>query len=454
MKKTVIGILTLFVIIGIGFYYFLYPKFEIISGYNAKILCSCIFVSEIPEEIALSVDLGFGPLGLATNKVDHQLKTVSSSVLGMHPKKAIFREGLGCTLVHNQSEYETADQTLDLSAIQYSADIWNKDAENASEEMAAAIAQAFDKPGENLLNTRAVLVVKKGKIVGEAYGEGFDATSKLLGWSMMKSVNAALVGLLAKDGHWNLDEPAPVKSWSGDERKNITMRHLLNMTSGLDWEEDYSKVSTATSMLYASSNMGLYAQDRPLAHTPGSHWYYSSGTSNILAWLVADAFPDRESYWNYAYQRLFGPLGMEHFLVETDAAGVFVGSSYAYGSARDWAKFAQLFMNEGYWQGEQLLDSSWVRFCKRTVDASNGFYGGQFWTNGNGRFKSYSTSDYWLDGFQGQQVLIHPEHELIVVRIGVMYDVKNFDFDQWIGRIIKAAEHINPGTSASEVPMP
>lgn len=442
MKKTIAAGFSLLILIGIGFYFYLYPRFEIISGYNAKILCSCLFVSNISEEVATEIDLGFGPLHLASNEIDYQLKMVSSNVWGMHPKKAIYREGLGCALVHEEYPQTVAAQKLDLTQIDYRTSIWPESEVRAKGALADALNKAFDKPGETILNTRAVLVIKGGEIIGEAYGEDINAKSKLLGWSMMKSVNAAIVGLLAQDGHWNLDDPAPVRSWENDERKNITLRHLLNMTSGLDWEEDYSKVSTATSMLYASDDMGRYAMSRPLANTPGEKWYYSSGTSNLLATLVADAFPSKEAYWEYTYTRLFGPLGMKDFIAETDASGTFVGSSYGYGSARDWAKFALLFLNEGQWFGTQILDSAWVDFCRSTVTPSNGYYGGQFWTNGNGRFKSYSTSDYWLDGFQGQQVSIHPQHDLIIVRLGVMYDEKDFDFDQWVGEIIEAARQI------------
>lgn len=448
MKKTIPLTISLLVLIGIGFYSYLYPKLEIISGYNAKILCSCVFVSNISEDVATEIDLGFGPLHLASNEIDFQLKTVSSSVWGMHPKKAIYREGLGCALVHEEKTQTIAAQELDLSKIDYHKNIWPESRVETKGALADVLSRAFDKSGETILNTRAVLVVKGGEIIGEVYGKGFNTKSKLLGWSMMKSVNAALVGLLAKDGHWNLDDAAPIEAWANDERSAITLRHLLNMTSGLDWEEDYSTVSTATTMLYASSDMGQYAMDRPLANRPGNVWYYSSGTSNILASLVAEAFPDKETYWNYAYTRLFGPLGMKDFIAETDASGTFVGSSYGYGSARDWAKFALLFMNNGQWEGTQILDSSWVDFCRSTVEASDGYYGGQFWTNGNGRFESYNESDYWLDGFQGQQVSIHPQHDLIVVRLGVMYDEKDFDYDQWIGEIIEASSSNKTETSS------
>ncbi len=450
MKKTIVLIFSLLLLLAATFYFVLYPKLEIIAGYNAKILCSCIFVSHIPEDTATRIDLGFGPLWLATNSVDYRSKTVESSVWGLHPKKAIYRDGLGCTLFHNISETEVSSQKFNIDELPFSEDIWPEDDQKPQGALYEALASAFDVRGESLLNTRAVLVVKDGQLLGEMYGDGFDKHNKILGWSMMKSVNAALVGLLIRDGKWQLDQAAPVNLWKNDERSAITIRHLLNATSGLDWEEEYGSVSTATIMLYATDQMGVYASNRPLAHQPGSEWYYSSGTSNLLAQLVSEQFPDKKSYWNFAYERLFAPLGMRDFLVETDASGTHVGSSYGYGSARDWAKFALLFQQMGHWQGQQLLDTAYVEFCTTATETSGGRYGGQFWTNGHGKYKSYSNSDYWLDGFQGQQVSVHNDHGLVIVRLGVMYDEKNFDFDAWVGQIISATRLTEPQPLAIE----
>jgi len=442
MKKSLIFTIAIFAILIAAFYYLLYPRLEIISGYNAKIMCSCLFVSKMQRAEVEEIDLGFGPLWMASNEVDTVERTIETSVWGFHPKKAIFREGLGCTLIHDADETEVKSTTLDRSAVQYGPEIWPGTEVIPEEKLREAIETGFDPPGKNVLNTRAILVVKSGKLIGEVYGEGFDMHSELPGWSMMKSVNSAIVGLLVKDGMLELDAPAPIDDWKIDARAEITLRHLLNMTSGLDWNEDYGSVSTATVMLYGTDNMGKYAATVPSAYPAGEKWYYSSGTSNILSMITAEAFDSKAEYRKYAFDRLFGPLGMKHFTVETDASGTFVGSSYGYGSARDWAKFALLYKNLGHWQGTQILDTSWVEFSKTPVDASNGKYAGQFWTNGDGGFENYGKDSYWLGGFQGKQVSVHPSEDLIVVRIGVTYDKEDNDFDRLIGNIIAAARDI------------
>ncbi len=442
MKKVFLGILIVLILLTAGFYFILYPKLEIVSGYNAKIMCSCLFVSEMDREEIEETDLGFGPLWLAENIVDEERKTVQTSVFGFHPKLAVYREGLGCTLVHDADAAAVRSMTLDKSSVDYGPEIWPDYRVEPLGRLRESIEAGFDPPGTKLLNTRAILVVKSGKIIGEKYAEGFDRHSELAGWSMMKSVNAAIAGLLVKDGILALDAPAPIDTWEDDGRNGITLRHLLNMSSGLDWNEDYTTVSTATVMLYGTDDMGAYASTALSTYPPGEKWYYSSGTSNIISRITADAFPDKEEYRRYAYDRLFGPLGMRNFTVETDASGTFVGSSYGYGSARDWAKFALLFARKGNWMGTQILDSAWTEFSVSPAPASKGKYGGQFWLNADERFKHYGKDSYWLGGFQGKQVSVHPADDLIIVRIGVTYDTDHIEFDELIKNIREAAAHV------------
>lgn len=442
MKKIFLGILIVLILLTAGFYFIIYPKLEIVSGYNAKIMCSCLFISEMNREEVEEVDLGFGPLWLAANVVDEDNKTVKSSVWGFHPKLAVYREGLGCTLVHDADEATVRSTTLDKSSVNYGPEIWPDHHVEPLGRLREAIETGFDPPGTRLLNTRAILVVKGGKIIGEKYAEGFDRHSELAGWSMTKSVNAAIAGLLVKDGILALDAPAPIDAWEKDGRNGITLRHLLNMTSGLHWNEDYTTVSDATVMLYGTDDMGAYASTALSKYPPGEKWYYSSGTSNIISRITAEAFPDKEQYRMYAYDRLFGPLGMRNFTVETDASGTFVGSSYGYGSARDWAKFALLFAQKGNWMGTQILDTAWTEFSVKPAPASAGKYGGQFWLNADERFEHYGKDSYWEGGFQGKQVSVHPEDDLIIVRIGVTYDTDDVDFDTLIKNIREAAAHV------------
>lgn len=439
MNKTIGLIISLIIALGLSFYIFLYPKLEIVAGYNAKLLCSCLFVADIDQETAEAVELGFGPLWLASNTIDLSKKTVSSNVLGMHPKKAVYRAGLGCALVNELDPDEVGTHQLSIADINYGEEIWNHGIINGTPEMQAALKNSFDTDGSNKKQTRAVVVVKNGRIIGEAYAPGFDQNSRLLGWSMAKSVTATLAGILLKDGYWSLDAPMGLEAWQGDERRNITLRNVLQMSPGLDWTEDYGSVSTATVMLYGSDAMGAFALSKSLIEEPGSAWVYSSGTSNILAMSLAGAFPDRRSYWEFPYQRLFGPLGIKSFVIETDASGHFVGSSYGYASARDWAKLGLLYLNEGNWFGQQIVDKTWVDFVRQPVKDSDGTYGGHFWLNADGGRPHYDSTSYWMGGFQGQEVSIHPQDSLVVVRMGVTYEKGDFDFDGWMEEIKKAA---------------
>jgi hypothetical protein len=184
--------------------------------------------------------------------------------------------------------------------------------------------------------------------------------------------------------------------------------------------------------------MGAYAASFGPEFEPGSYFEYSSGTTNMLAYAMRSAFASNEDYVAFPYERIFGPIGASTFVLETDASGHFVGSSYGYASARDWGKLGLLFLNEGNLYGQQLLDTAWVRFCRTPTDESEGIYGGHFWIPYSRGELGYRPTDYAMDGFQGQRVSIHPEDQLIIVRLGVMYDESDFDFGAWVKEIREA----------------
>ncbi len=443
MKKTIIASFSLLIIVFVILYLVVYPKLEIVSGYNAKILCSCQFVSGINQEKAEAEDLGFSLLWLSTNTVDSEKKTVKSNVLGMHQKMAVYREGLGCTLANDENDTAFLSKNLSTNKISYASEIWPLEEIKGNNEMQEAINMAFDEELEDpVYRTRAVVVIKDGKLVGERYAKGFSKESKLLGWSMTKSITSALSGILAKRGFWTPSEPMPLSSWENDERREISLENILQQTTGLKWDEEYGSVSTATKMLYSKDNMGAYAASQPLESTPGSVWEYSSGNSNILAGAMVRAFANTDEYLDFPHKELFGPIGAKNFVIETDATNHYVGSSYGYAPARDWAKVGLLYLNMGNWFGNQIIDSSWVASSVIAVPESGGEYGYQFWLNQGGKFENYSPDSYWMNGYQGQQVSIHPDENLVVVRLGVTYDQKDFPFDAWMKKIKEAASSL------------
>ncbi len=441
MKKTIIVIISLLILIGLAFYFFLYPKLEIISGYNAKIMCSCQFISGLKKDRIEKEDLGFSVLWLASNEIDTIKKTVYSSVWGLQPKVAVYRKGLGCTILNTENNQAFRPQTISVRPEDYAPEIFPKENISGSKAMQEAIDAAFDKDSSKpLLRTRAVVVIKDGKIIGERYADGIDSNTPLLGWSMTKSITSALTGILVKRNFWEIKDPLPVDSWKNDDRKKITLKNALQQTIGLEWEEEYGKVSSATKMLYEKDNMGEYVTSFPLEFQPGTHWEYSSGTTNIIANVMRKAFPSIDDYLLFPQKALFGPIGARDFIIETDATNHFVGSSYGYAPARSWAKMGMLYLNQGNWFGNQIFDSTWVaQSIVPAADSKDG-YGYQFWLNRGGKYKNYSPAAYWMNGFQGQQVAIHPGENMVIVRIGVTYDEDDFDFDGWTKKIIDAAE--------------
>ena len=439
MKKTVSILITLIILLGIAFYLFVYPKLEIVSGFNAKILCSCHFMTGLDQERIENEDLGFSLLWLASNEIDREEKRVYTDVLGMHKKIAVYRKGLGCALVNQANPRDIQDASIPINELTYSEEIWPNRAVSGNAKIQAALQTAFDSTAEKNLLTRAVLVIKDGELIGEAYADGIDHDTPLLGWSMTKSITSILAGILNKRGELNIENSIPVKSWE-DERSEITWKHALNMSTGLKWDEEYGDVSSATKMLYSSDDMGKSAASWELEYEPGTYWEYSSGTTNIIARELQTFFDTQDEYQMFPYRELFSKVGARTFRIETDASGHFVGSSYGYASARDWAKLGLLMLNQGNWYGEQIIDTSWVDFCREPVADSEGQYGGHFWLNRGGTFENYSSEAYWMSGYQGQQVAIHPEKNVVIVRLGITNTRGDFDFDGFTARVMEGLE--------------
>ena len=243
----------------------------------------------------------------------------------------------------------------------------------------------------------------------------------LLSWSMAKSMLHAVVGMLVAEGRLSLDAPAPVPEWqtAGDPRAAITLQQLLDMRDGLDFNEVYEdpEVSDVLQMLFGrgQADMAAFAADRPLAAPPGTRFNYSSGTSNIVSGIVARQVGPGEPYRNFLADRLFGPLGMTSASVTLDEAGTWVAASYAYATARDYARFGLLYLRDGRWGDRRLLPEGWVDHGRRprSVDPDDGdYYGSHWWTREN------PLGTFWAAGHEGQYVDICPDLDLILVRMG------------------------------------
>lgn len=405
------------------------------SGFAAKNICSGHFLSGLSGQQVIDEALVPASATLAKTRftIDEDKQLVDAGIYGVFKRRAVFSEGTGCTLL--QAGKKTLPPRVktpvskpdnnDLAWPHGPADV------ESDKRLQSVIDGAFAEPGgEFKRNTKAVVVIHKGKLVAERYAPGIDADTPLIGWSMTKSVTNMLVGLLVKDGRLALNQSAPVPAWqkkAGDPRAEITIDQLLRMSSGLDFEEEYALFSDVTRMLSVEGDAAGFAASKPLLVEPDTLWYYSSGTSNILSGIIRRTVGgDLRQYYDFAQQRLFGPLGIYTANIETDYNGTFIGSSYMYASARDWARLGQFCLQKGRWRGRQLLPENWLSYSTSPTPTNpRNNYGAHFWLNADpadGQQKrtwpSLPADTYSMNGFQGQRVVIVPSQELVVVRLG------------------------------------
>jgi CubicO group peptidase (beta-lactamase class C family) len=443
MKKIFrfLGIALLLFLIYFGFT--TYPKLDLISGFSAKNMASAHFIDHRPQEIIEQGDNDIKLVRLAKNAFNENEKFATSSVYGLKERKAIYREGLGAILINDNFDiskpYEVPKRNFLPTNLPYP--YGNKEPKDTVfdnidyAQLEKAVAAAFDKKGEKVKRTRSVVVIYKDKLIAERYDTPFTKASKILGWSMTKSITATYFGILQKQGKINVNAPAPIATWAKDDRKKITINDLLRMNSGLEWEEKYNRICDATKMLFQAEDMGQVQLEKPLLFPPGSHWNYSSGTSNLLSKILRGQFKTHQEYLDFWYTSLIDKIGMHSMVIETDMAGNFVGSSYAWATTRDWAKFGLLYLHKGNWNGEQIFDESWVKYVTTPTNGSNGGYGGHFWLNAGGRLPDAPKDLFSCNGYQGQKVYIIPSMDLVIVRMGLTEE-NNFNFNGFVKGIV------------------
>lgn len=420
-----------------------YPKLNLISGFAAKNMASSVFIAERSADYVTNNDNNMPLVKLANVKLNTTEQSATGSVYGLMPRKSIYREGLGCVLIndeYNENEpFPIPNRFIkkDILPFPYGAVVLNDTlfANVDYDKLNAAINNSFSNP--DVKKTRSVLVYHKNRIIGEKYAEGFNENSKILGWSMTKSIVSTLYGILEYKGEINLNQGAPIDAWQQDERKNITLNHLLRMQSGLAWEEDYTKISDVTKMLFLDADMTVSQANKKAIAVPTKIWNYSSGTSNLLSGILRKQFNNYQDYLDFPYRALIDKIGMNSMLLEADMEGNYVGSSYAWATTRDWAKFGILYLNNGNWNGEQLFDEKWVKYITTPTEHSDGTYGAHFWLNANGKYSNVPRDMYSANGFQGQRVYIIPSKDLVIVRMGLAEDPE-FDFNSFLNEILGA----------------
>ena len=400
----------------IGGCIYLNTLMPIITGYAAKNLASAVFVSGRGQADVEALDLHFSFIKYNKNKVDFENKTVTSRFL-WYRSTAAYREGYGVTLLRGKDRKAFLSGKYPLPK--------EADYEEYLQQGDPALTARLEPIAKALVDDRsynghpfAFVVLHKGAVVAERYDKGISAGTQLLSWSMGKSFTNALVGIMVKDGLVDIHAPMDIPEWQNDARKTITLSDLMQMQSGLEWNENYGNRSDVNLMLHRETDMGAYAQAKPLKHDPGTFWYYSSGSTNIVMRYLRGKFPSDESFLSYMRERLFAPLAIVNPHFEPDMSGTPVGSSYLYVTARDYARFGQLFLDDGCIGDERILPEGWVDYSVTPASASKDGYGAFFWLNRNHTCPDVPEDMFSCQGHDGQEIYIIPSKELVVVILG------------------------------------
>lgn len=414
------------------------PYLKTATSYKTKAFCSEYFVAgRTPNDILANDFAGIHPVvSRVTVNVERRgirgHGVVKGQVFGVMGRvTAEYRPGYGCALdiggrpagdILNHIRFKSTRWPVTIDAnIQVLTEAFRSDAERT-----------------NPADIRAVVVIQDGVILAEDYADGFARNVPMQSWSMAKSVTQAMTAIAIDQGLLSLTDSALMPDWTGDDpRAAITVADLLHMTDGLSFDEDYGDpASDVMRMLYGSRNMGLAASKTSLAHTPGTHWAYSSGTTNILSTVLRRAIEvSGQDYHYWVYEHLFNPIGMRSPVFETDAGGTFIGSSYLYASPHDWARLGQLYLDDGMWNGQRVLPEGAVTYAiTPALPDTAPFYGAQWWLNhpmpdGQQRLPGLPDTAYFMGGHDGQQVIVIPSKNAVIVRLGMTRPPVDDDID-------------------------
>ncbi len=387
------------------------------TGITAKQTCSLTFVSGLDPDRAQALyitPLLGGANALISVDIDRENRRVTSAVLGgLYKQTAVYRDGLGCTLVHDFDEFD-ASLSLPITdgpdPMTLDAD-W-RDANFDVDALNAALDDVFTEDGRNTL---AALVIHDGHLVAERYAEGVDETTPLHGWSMTKSTAATFAGVLVQRGLIDISAPGQVPALVEAGRPEITIDDLLRMSGGLDGFEVNDGTDPNSEMLFTQTDMATYAANRNVLHAPGEHWDYQSGNT-VLAGSAMETVMGDTIVEEIATLRewLFTPLGMNHAVFEPDQSGTLQWSSYMYASARDWARMGELYLNDGRVGDTQIIPPNWLTYVGTPTATSDGQYGAGFWLN----IPGLPSDTVVMRGFQQQWTFVIPSEDLIVLRMG------------------------------------
>ncbi|WBQ11945.1 beta-lactamase family protein [Hyphomonadaceae bacterium BL14] len=387
------------------------------TGITAKQVCSLVFVSGLEPERAqaLYTDPLLGPaLPLVSVSVDETAREAQASVLGLAwRQRAVYREGLGCTLVHGSGAFDAALSVPARPADSAQIDAAHRDAQFDAAALDAALDAVFTEDGRNTL---AALVMHDGAIVAERYANGVTHETALHGWSMTKSLAATMAGVLVQRGLIDIHAPGQVPALAAAGRSDITVDQLLRMTGGLAGYEGNDGTDPTSEMLFTQSDMAMFAATREQIAAPGERWDYQSGNTILAGSALEPYLGDTPAGVIETVRAwLFEPLSMNTAILEADESGTQKWSSYMYASARDWARLGQLYLDDGRApDGTQIIPAHWTAYVSEPTPGSDGLYGSGFWMYRTG----LPDGTFIMNGFQGQYAFIIPSEGLVVVRLG------------------------------------
>lgn len=397
------------------------------DSYAAKIACSNVFLAGRDADKVLADDVqapGNPILKAVMLDVDKSEGKVTARLMGYAaPRSSVYRPGYGCTNI--------ADDATSLAALPQPPEPVKPDphvewpiGNHAGESFDPALSGILSDDKLRGPGMRAIVVVHHGKIVAETYGPGFDEKTPLIGWSMTKTANAILAGRAASMGLLTFDDKGLFPEWGNDARKEISLKSLTAMQSGLIFNEDYGDVSDVTRMLYLQPDMAKFTISQPTDAKPDTVFNYSTGTSVAIARYWMSKMPDKATALAFPRTALFNPLGMQSAVLEVDEVDTFAGGSYLYASARDWARIGQFLLQDGVWNGNRLVSEDFMKMMRTANATSGGTYTQmQTWLAGPGEEPNASfgvpADAFWLQGHDGQTVAVVPSRDLVVVRMGL-----------------------------------
>jgi len=407
------------------------------SAYAAKTVCTGVFVSGRAASEVYDVDVvadNHPLLALTRVRVEAGSSVVNADFAGLQPRSARYATGRGCTLQGVAGRPPAASATLTTAL-----------AQTPDATVQAVLDRALSDPGPR---TRALAVMRGGRLVAQAYAPGFTADTALPGWSMSKTMTAVLAGIAVGSGVLRLETTALLPQWAGDRRRDISLEHLLRMTDGLAFDEDPANpLSDAVAMLLLAPDAAGFAAAKPLRALPGSTWRYSSGSSNVLMRVVASAlgYPGAAAA-RLAHERLFEPLGMRSAVVEPDPSGLPVGSSFMHASAHDWLRLGQFLLQDGAWDGVRVLPEGWVRTMTTLTPASGAQgFGAHVWLRVPDSFAGSATAHRPLPadafhaiGHEGQFLSVVPSRGLVVLRLGLTRPPHRWDHHAFLAEVLEA----------------